>query len=205
MGIVLWTTACSRDDLAVDCCARKKVVGYEDVMGLLVRDAREDDLDDVSKLAARLVRLHHAFDPQRFFLQEPVEEGYRWWLGRELSNESAIVLVATLDERVAGYLYATIESRDWNLLLDKHAGLHDIYVDDALRAKGVGEALMRAAIERFEDRGVPRVVLMSATKNEAAQRLFARVGFRPTMVEMTRELTDKKKKTAGSRRRPLRK
>jgi ribosomal protein S18 acetylase RimI-like enzyme len=174
-------------------------------MGLLVRDAREDDLDDVSKLAARLVRLHHAFDPQRFFLQEPVEEGYRWWLGRELSNKSAIVLVATLDERVAGYLYATIEARDWNLLLDKHAGLHDIYVDDALRAKGVGEALMRAAIERFEERGVPRVVLMSATKNEAAQRLFARVGFRPTMVEMTRELADKKKKTAGSRRRPLRK
>jgi hypothetical protein len=28
---------------------------------------------------------------------------------------------------------------------------------------------------------------MSATKNESAQRFFAKLGWRPTMVEMTRE------------------
>lgn len=155
---------------------------------ILVRDAREGDLDDVAKLAAKLVRLHHRFDAQRFFLKEPVEEGYRFWFGRELGNESAIVLVATVSERVVGYVYATIEGRDWNLLLDEHAALHDIYVDDATRARGVGEALLRAAIARFEERGAPRVVLMSAAQNEPAQRLFARVGFRRTMVEMTCEL-----------------
>jgi RimJ/RimL family protein N-acetyltransferase len=32
------------------------------------------------------------------------------------------------------------------------------------------------------------VVLSTAVRNEAAQRLFARAGFRPTMIEMTREL-----------------
>jgi RimJ/RimL family protein N-acetyltransferase len=31
-------------------------------------------------------------------------------------------------------------------------------------------------------------VLSTAARNEAAQRLFERVGFRRTMVEMTREL-----------------
>jgi len=30
--------------------------------------------------------------------------------------------------------------------------------------------------------------LSTAVKNEAAQRLFASVGFRSTMIEMTREL-----------------
>jgi RimJ/RimL family protein N-acetyltransferase len=35
--------------------------------------------------------------------------------------------------------------------------------------------------------GAPRVVLMAAWRNEAARRLFARLGFRPTMLEMTRE------------------
>ena len=37
-------------------------------------------------------------------------------------------------------------------------------------------------------RGAPRVVLSTAFRNEAAQRLFERMGFRRTMVEMTREL-----------------
>ena len=171
-----------------------------DRVNVVVREAREDDLDAVAKLAAKLVRLHHQFDAQRFFLQEPVEEGYRWWLGRELANESAILLVATLDDAIAGYVYATIESRDWNLLLERHAGLHDIYVADAARANGVGEALMRAAMERCEARSVPRVVLMSASQNEAAQRLFARVGFRPTMVEMTRELGPPPNQRGGGRK-----
>jgi ribosomal protein S18 acetylase RimI-like enzyme len=39
-----------------------------------------------------------------------------------------------------------------------------------------------------QDRGAPRVVLGTAEQNEPAQRLFERLGFRRTMVEMTREL-----------------
>jgi ribosomal protein S18 acetylase RimI-like enzyme len=35
---------------------------------------------------------------------------------------------------------------------------------------------------------VPRIVLSSAERNEGAQRFFTRMGFRRTMIEMTREL-----------------
>jgi RimJ/RimL family protein N-acetyltransferase len=35
---------------------------------------------------------------------------------------------------------------------------------------------------------MPRVILWTAEKNDAAQQLFARAGFRRTMIEMTREL-----------------
>jgi ribosomal protein S18 acetylase RimI-like enzyme len=47
---------------------------------------------------------------------------------------------------------------------------------------------MEAAIEWLRDRGAPRVVLGTAQRNEAAQRLFERLGFRRTMIEMTREI-----------------
>ena len=53
---------------------------------------------------------------------------------------------------------------------------------------GVASALVDAACEWFKTQGAPRVVLWSAEKNEVAQRLFARLGFRRTMIEMTREL-----------------
>jgi ribosomal protein S18 acetylase RimI-like enzyme len=42
-------------------------------------------------------------------------------------------------------------------------------------------------IERLEALGAPRILLNAMVENESAQRLFASVGFRPTMVEMTRE------------------
>lgn len=154
----------------------------------VVRYANRDDLPFVAKLAANLVRLHHAFDPRRFFLEEPIERGYEWWLGRELENDDALVLVATLNGAVTGYAYATIEKRDWNLLLDRYAGLHDIYVDESARGHGIGERLLRALIEEVRSRGAPRIVLMSAVQNQGAQRLFGKMGFRATMIEMTCEV-----------------
>jgi ribosomal protein S18 acetylase RimI-like enzyme len=45
-------------------------------------------------------------------------------------------------------------------------------------------------MEALKSRGAPRVVLSTAEKNHAAQRLFDRAGFRRTMIEMTRELKD---------------
>ena len=142
----------------------------------------------MAHLAAQLVRQHHAFDPRRFFLQEPVERGYEWWLGRELHREGALILVAERSGTIVGYTYATIEERDWNLLLDAHAGLHDIFVDVEARGAGVGAALLEATLAEVGRLGAPRVVLMSAAQNAPAQRLFARLGFRTTMVEMTREV-----------------
>jgi ribosomal protein S18 acetylase RimI-like enzyme len=66
--------------------------------------------------------------------------------------------------------------------------LHDIIVDPECRGRGVGRRLLGAVLECMSARGAPRVVLLAAARNEAAQRLFASACFRATMVEMTHEL-----------------
>jgi ribosomal protein S18 acetylase RimI-like enzyme len=63
--------------------------------------------------------------------------------------------------------------------------VQDIYVDEAARHLGAGRALMRAAIEWIRSQGRSQVVLLTKTQNQHAQHLFAALGFRPTMVEMT--------------------
>jgi len=52
----------------------------------------------------------------------------------------------------------------------------------------VGRQLLDATIAALAERGAPRVLLSTAERNEAAQRLFERAGFRRTMIEMTREI-----------------
>lgn len=139
-------------------------------------------------MGAALVRQHHQFDAERFMLPDDVEAGYRWWLGKELKAKEAVVLVAERDGEVLGYIYGRVEGRDWNALRDRCGGLHDIWVEESARCTGAGTLLAEALLRRFTELGVPRVILMSAAKNEAAQRFFTRLGWRPTMVEMTREL-----------------
>jgi ribosomal protein S18 acetylase RimI-like enzyme len=160
-----------------------------------VREAKKDDLPEVAKLAARLVRMHHALDPDRFMSFEPLEEGYAWWLGKELGNKDAVVVVAEMDTRIVGYAYGRNEERNWNDLLDAHGKLHDVFVDDAARRHGAATALVDEVVRRLAAMGAPRVILLTASKNTGAHRLFEGLGFRPTMIEMTRE-TDVAKKTS---------
>jgi ribosomal protein S18 acetylase RimI-like enzyme len=154
---------------------------------VVVRPAEPRDLAEVSKLAGALVRMHHAVDPQRFLLVDNVEDGYAWWLSRQIQNKSAVVLVAVEGDAVVGYAYGTLEERDWNMLLDAHGAVQDILVAEPTRRRGVGGQLLDAMLRELEGKGVPRVVLSTMVGNESAQRLFRSRGFRPTMLEMTRE------------------
>lgn len=153
---------------------------------IAVRGATRADLPRVGAFAGRLVREHHDADPARFFLPEGVEQGYAWWLGKELANAEAQVLVAERAGQLVGYSYAALRERDWNMLLDEHAMLHDIFVASEARRQGVGHTLLAATLEALEARGAKRIVLSTRQGNESAERLFAKMGFRRTMIEMTR-------------------
>ena len=89
---------------------------------------------------------------------------------------------------VAGYVYAGLEPMSWKELRGEAGFVHDVAVDPSARRLGIAAALLEAAMEWLKEQGAPRVVLWTAEQNVDAQRLFARVGFRRTMIEMTREL-----------------
>jgi ribosomal protein S18 acetylase RimI-like enzyme len=158
---------------------------------IAVRAAREEDLEAAARLAAALVRQHHAYDPLRFMSIEPLEQGYERFLRSQLDRDGVVLLVAVAIrggvETVAGYLLGSLEERDWSDLRDACGKIHDIYVDASTRKRGVATQLIEHAVARLEALGAPRVVLMAAWRNEPARRLFERLGFRSTMLEMTRE------------------
>lgn len=156
----------------------------------VIRRATSGDLPAIGKLGALLVRTHYEFDPQRFMRPMPrAEEGYGSFIATQLAEPDVVVLVAERAGQVVGYAYGGVEGRDWMALRDRAGVLHDVVVDPAHRHGGVGRMLLDAALTFFRERGLPRAVLQTAERNEEAQRLFTRAGFRRTMVEMTRELT----------------
>ena len=156
----------------------------------VIRPARPADLAAVGRLGALLVRTHHEFDARRFIAPTPqTEQGYGSFLGTQLSEPNVIVLVAEADDEVLGYTYSGVEGRDYMSLRGPAGVLYDIVVDPGHRGRGVGRSLLDATIAELAARGAPQVVLSTAERNETAQRLFARAGFRRTMIEMTRDLS----------------
>jgi ribosomal protein S18 acetylase RimI-like enzyme len=162
--------------------------GEMSLPAVTIRPAAPADLKAMGRLGALLVRIHHDFDPDRFIAATPrTEDAYGSFLGTQLDQPNVIILVAERDGEVVGYAFAGVEGNDYMSLRGPAGVLHDIVVDSAHRGQGVGRVLLDATLEALRAKGAPRVVLSTAERNESAQRLFARAGFRRTMIEMTRE------------------
>jgi len=154
-----------------------------------IRRAERRDADALGRLGAMLMRTHYAFDPQRFLApMEGSERGYASFLAGLLDSPDDCVFVAEDDGRIAGYVFAALEPLSWKELRGPAGFIHDVAVAEEARNAGVATQLIGAALEWLRDRGAPRAVLWSAAANAGAQRLFHRLGFRDTMIEMTIEL-----------------
>lgn len=157
----------------------------------VVRRATSADLPRLGRLGALLVEVHHDFDPQRFLpTRNRTPADYASFLVTQLEDPDVAVFVADFNGDLIGYAYAAVEGFDYITLRGPAGLLHDIVVEPDYRGRGVGRMLLEAALAFLKSRGAPRVVLSTAERNEVAQRLFASVGFRRTMIEMTRELDD---------------
>ncbi len=157
---------------------------------ITIRPATKSDEAALGRYGGALMRQHHELDPRRFILTDRPEAGYGRFLVSCLDDPDSVVLVAERAGEIVGYVYAGLEPLSWKELRAPCGFVHDVYVDASVRHQGIGERLVRSAIAWAGAKEMPRVVLSSATGNAAAQRLFVRLGFRPTMVEMTLHLED---------------
>ncbi len=154
-----------------------------------IRRATRADLPHIGRLGALLVAAHHEFDSRRFLAATTrTKDAYAAYLGSQLEEPDAAVLVAEVNPEVIGYAYVALESYDYMALRGPRACCTTSSSIPVTAARGIGRLLFDAALEFVRSRGFTQIVLGTAERNEAAQRFFASVGFRRTMIELTREL-----------------
>ena len=154
-----------------------------------IRPAIDADIPTLGRLGALLLETHYGFDEKRFMAPRANSaEGYAWFLRSQLKQADAVIFVAERNGAVVGYVYAGLEPASWKELRDMAGFIHDVVIEDSSRRFGIASLLVEKAIEWLRSHGAPRVVLWTAERNPAAQSLFGRLGFRRTMIEMTREL-----------------
>ena len=155
---------------------------------MLVRKATKDDAAAIATYAMKLVEQHHEYDPDRFALIASFE-GMKWFYGEQTESKDAAVLVAEVDGRVTGFAFVAYEERNYAELAVSAAHLHDIYVDEAGRRSGAGHALIEAVVQGAKGFGASKILLSVAAKNVVGHEFFEKNGFRPTMTEMTLNLS----------------
>lgn len=103
------------------------------------------------------------------------EQEWRAWIERE---RTALLIATARDgvrARDAGIVVVGPHHEDGTA-----AGLYAVWVAPWARGRGVGGALMRAAVARAEQMGFPRILLDVGDHNAPAIALYERFGFEPT-------------------------
>ena len=91
------------------------------------------------------------------------------------ANESLLI---ARDPQQGGRIVGSLTLVTFRIPTGVRAWIEDVIVDQAQRAKGIGEVLTRAALARAAELGAKTVDLTSRPSREAANRLYQRVGFK---------------------------
>ncbi|APU17073.1 GNAT family N-acetyltransferase [Actinoalloteichus fjordicus] len=142
-----------------------------DVPGLEVRPLREADWPAV----ARLFRLDHEEEDRAAGVQTRPHEVTDAAVGlrRELSRH-ADFQVAAAGETVVGFVVSAAGEGGLGIV-------EDVFVRSDHRRQGIATALIVAAVAQARRRGA-RELLIAADPDDHPKHLYARLGFRPTLV-----------------------
>lgn len=134
---------------------------------MIIQKATINELDSLTEL----------FDLYRVFYEQASNlEGARKFLNERITNDESVVFIAYDGNNSLGFvqLYPSFSS----VSMIQSWVLNDLYVIEPARGKGVGEKLMKKAIDFAKETGAKGVFLETGKENITAQRLYEKVGFK---------------------------
>lgn len=157
--------------------------------GLLIRTAREEDLEEVLRLWLQLVDFHASRDPSLAMRTDAeAVESMRAYLRAGLESDDACLFVAEVAGGLAGYLLAHVRLISPISIPPTCGVISDICVEEALRRQGIGRELFYAARDWFRERGQTLIRLQAATANPTSQAFWRAMGGVEQMVLMRIEI-----------------
>ena len=136
-----------------------------------VRESTQKELAAIKKIAGKNHYQTRFFKDKRF---PPSKSSklYELWIEQGFENPRGIVLIAPIENRIAGYFVGQVdENHTAKIVL---AG-----VDEEFRKKGIGTALVCAGLQWFKKKSAKKTIVVTQGTNIPAMRLYTSWGFYP--------------------------
>ena len=135
----------------------------------LTRAATRNDIHEIKKIAGKNHFQTRFFKDKRF-PRDKSAELYELWIEQGFENMHGIVLVAQVRKKIAGYIVLQMDGNYTGRI-----GLTGVHKN--FRNKGVGAALMGAALNWFNLNGAQKATVVTQGNNIPATRLYSKWGF----------------------------
>jgi ribosomal protein S18 acetylase RimI-like enzyme len=165
-------------------------------MTLLIRQAKDEDVNSIVALYARATKLMHQISPNGFgeALKSPLDiEQERESFTRALDDQGTVVLVAEQGGKVVGFIMGVVEKHPDDLLSAPYVTVQYLYVSEKFRRAGIAKTLIQAVENWAADKGLYTLELKVWNNNESAKDLFQSLGYLFLELRMAKRIGDKVK------------
>lgn len=157
-------------------------------LDLRVHPSRPEDLPQLLRLWRELIGFDESLGGQDFRLSAGAPEQWEKHLRTFVGKRAKLGFVAEIAGRPVGFLLASLEAPAGIFMERRYGHISAVYVQEAYRGKGVGGALVAAALGWFGGRRVSRVRVTTDSKNALGVEFWRKLGFTTTVVTMDKLL-----------------
>lgn len=156
-------------------------------MTVQIRRATARDIREILPVWGELAEYHADLDPA--FTPSPQwPHEYGAYLRTLISRDDALAVIARDGTHLVGYAVGRITSLP-PFFEHRHRGyIHDVYVREPYRHRGIGRRLITEILSWFTRRGVTLVELTVAANNVEATSFWRKLGFETYMHQMKKLL-----------------
>ena len=159
---------------------------------------REATVDDTPALMAMWSELRDMGGRIERLMPGPDADGLRERLAWVATDPSSRVLVAIVDDDEVAGMTLLIDSPYAPLFEQRAVHAHYLHVRDGFRRRGVGKALLAAAVAFAEEVGAEHVMTSVLPQMRETQRFYARLGFSPVVVRRSAPVSVLRRRLAPS-------
>lgn len=154
-----------------------------------IRRATARDIKEILPVWGELAGFHASLDPA-FTPSSEWPREYGAYLRSLMSREDALALVAKDGTEIIGYAVGRVTTLPPFFEHRIRGYIHDVYVREEFRRRGLGRRLVEQILTWFRRRGVTMVELTVAANNRDAIPFWERLGFFVYMHQMKKEVRE---------------
>lgn len=163
-------------------------------MGVKIRRADLKDLDLLVKMWKEfmeydrdIVKKNPKIRPHRR-KKENAHLIFRKFITEKMTSSDAIVYIAEVDGKPAGYNLTFIEDNVPIFSIEKLGCVGDIFIREKFRGKGVASAFRKRAFAWLKKKGIKHATISLMAVNDRAHEIYRKWGFFDYRINMRRKI-----------------
>lgn len=154
---------------------------------LILREAREQDLDFLAKLWLELM-VHHENDSALFQVNHQEPSGIKEILLKKLENENTQIFLAENKMGILGFIVCFYQIGSEIFKLYKKGYIAETVISKPFRGQGIGRELYRKAENWLLEKKVDHIQLQVSVKNQSGIQFWTQQGFDKVTFVMNKEI-----------------